>query len=332
MPRSGALLAVAIALALASSGSSWGGSDSSATAIASGGGDSCALLAGHGLECWGFNAFGELGDGTTRNRTRPVAVSGLSSGVRAVALGANHSCALLRGGRAKCWGNNYNGELGNGTTKERHIPVAVSRLASGARAISPGTYFTCGLGSGGRVECWGANDSGQLGDGTTTDRHTPVAVSGLARGFKSIGAGDGHACALGSGGVECWGSNGSGQLGDGSNTDSSIPVAVSGLVGVQAIAVGGAHNCVLGSGGGVECWGANDSGRLGDGTTTDRDTPVAVSGLQSGVRAIAAGESHTCALLGSGGVVCWGENFDGALGDGTTKDRLTPVRVKGLGR
>jgi len=301
-------------------------------AITAGYAHTCALTSGGGVKCWGRNDYGQLGDGTTTERHTPVNVSGLASGVSAIATGMYHTCALTSGGGVKCWGDNEDGQLGDGTTTDRHTPVNVSGLASGVSAIAGGYEHTCALTSGGGAKCWGRNYWGQLGDGTTTDRHTPVNVSGLASGVSGIAGGYEHTCALTSGGgVKCWGWNSSGQLGDGTTTDHHTPVNVSGLAsGVSAITAGGLHTCARTAGGGVKCWGNNEYGQMGDGTTTTRLTPVSVSGLASGVSAIDAGDSHTCARTASGGVKCWGYNFDGELGDGTTIDRHTPVNVSGL--
>jgi len=306
---------------------------SGVTAVAGGISHTCALTSGGGVVCWGWNASGQLGDGTTTQRLTPGAVSGLSSGVTAVAAGNSHTCALTSGGGVSCWGYNGWGSLGDGTTANRLTPVAVSGLSSGVTAVAAGQLHTCAVTSVGAVSCWGLNTYGQLGDNTTTQRLTPVAVIGLSSGVAAVAAGASHTCALTSGGaVWCWGNNNVGQLGDNTTTERRTPGAVSGLSsGVTAVAAGNSHTCALTSGGGVFCWGYNGSGSLGDGTTTQRLTPVAVSGLASGVTAIAAGDHHTCALTSGGAVWCWGNNFNGPLGDGTTTSRLTPVIVRAPG-
>jgi alpha-tubulin suppressor-like RCC1 family protein len=303
-----------------------------AKAIAAGGIHTCALTSAGAVQCWGDNRSGQLGDGTSAERHSPVTVSGLGSGVAAIATGGIHSCGLTSAGGVKCWGDNRSGQLGDGTTSARHTPVGVSGLSSGVTAIAAGGFHTCALTSAGGVKCWGDNRSGQLGDGTMTEHTTPVPVSGLSSGVVAISAGDYHTCALTTAhAVKCWGYNFLGQLGNGTIADSSVPVAVSGLAGgVAAIAAGGLHSCALTSAGAVRCWGDNRSGQLGDGTTTERHTPVAVSGLASGVAAIAAGGDHSCARMNTSVVECWGENGSGQLGDGTTTERHTPVVVSGL--
>ncbi|WP_310566672.1 hypothetical protein [Hydrogenophaga sp.] len=299
--------------------------------ISAGYSHTCALTSAGGVKCWGGNFVGQLGDGSTTNSPVPVAVSGLGSGVGAIAVGDAYTCALTEVGAVKCWGYNWAGQLGDGSTTNSPVPVTVSGLDSGVVAVSAGARHACALTSADAVQCWGHNDQGQLGDGSTTQSLVPVAVSGLDSGVVAVSAGFRHACALTSvGGVKCWGNNGAGQLGDGSTTNSPVPVAVSGLgSGVRAIAAGSSHTCALTSAGAVKCWGNNYYGQLGDGSTTRSLVPVAVSGLDGGVIAIAADDSHTCAHT-STGAQCWGENFDGKLGDGSTTNSPVPVAVSGL--
>ena len=305
----------------------------SVTTVGGGYYHTCVLTTAGGVQCWGNNHSGEVGDGTTTERSTPTAVSGLGSGVAAIGVGWYHACAVTTGGALWCWGYNDYGQLGDGTSTSRLTPVAVSGLGSGVAAIAAGGYHTCALTTGGAVWCWGYNDDGELGDGTTTQRLTPVAVSGLTSGVTAIAAGGWLTCALTTGGaVRCWGYNGNNELGDGTTTNRLTPSTVSGLTsGVAAITAGADHGCALAASGAVRCWGGNWNAQLGDGTTTNRSTPTAVSGLGSGVAALAAGGDHTCALTTGGGAWCWGGNWNGELGDGTTSWRSTPVAVSGLG-
>jgi alpha-tubulin suppressor-like RCC1 family protein len=199
----------------------------------------------------------------------------------------------------------------------------------GVTAIAAGWYHTVALKNDGTVWAWGYNVFRQLGDGTTTDRTTPVPVNGLSD-VRAIAAGGNHTLALRSDGtVWAWGLNGNGQLGDGSPGLRTTLVQVGGLSGVTAIAAGGYHSLALKSDGTVGAWGLNLDGQLGDGTTTDHYTPVQVSGL-SGVTAIATSLNHNLALQSDGSVRAWGYNQFGQLGDGTTAQRSAPVQVSGL--
>ena len=228
--------------------------------------------------------------------------------VASVAAGYLHTCALTTGGRVLCWGGNEDGELGDGTTVDWLTPGQVSGLASGVAALTVGTRHSCVLTTGGGVLCWGDNEVGQLGDGTTTNRLTPTPVSGLGSGVAAISAGEWHTCALTTaGGVVCWGLNINGELGDGTTTNRLTPTPVIGLdSGIAALSGGSLHTCALTTGGGVLCWGDNFDGQLGDGTTTTRSTPGLVNGLGSGVAAVWAGGYHTCVVTTGGGALCWG--------------------------
>jgi len=247
---------------------------------------------------------------------------------KSIGLG-DHSCLVLDSGGVKCWGSG--GALGNNTVSNSSVPVSVSDLSSGVVAIANGTYHSCVVLDSGGVKCWGFNANGQLGDGTTTNRLTPVSVSGLSSGVRAISAGERHTCALlNSGEVKCWGLNSFGQIGDNSTTTQVSATTVNGLSsGVASISLGNFSSCAVLTNGSAKCWGYNSSGQLGNGSTTNSSVPVNVSGLSSGVRLIAPGSSHTCAILDSGGVRCWGDGTNGALGNGGGSS-TTPVSVSGL--
>lgn len=299
-------------------------------AVTAGERHTCALLTSGELRCWGGNSLGQLGLGWPLWRTAPVDSPVLINTAQVVA-GETHACAVTASGEARCWGNNDVGQLGDGTNIARSEPTPVQGLSSGISQVATYSGHTCALTMTGGVKCWGNNEFGQLGNGTTVSSSTPVDVVGLQTSVLSLAVGRSHTCALlTNGGVKCWGYNGVGQLGDGTAISRSTPVDVLGLTsGAVAIATGGQHTCAVTSEGAVKCWGWNRDGQVGDGTTVNRNSPVAVSGLSSNVSAVAAGASHTCALLASGQARCWGSNENGQLGDGTTTRRLTPVAVAG---
>ena len=291
----------------------------------------CAVTTSGGVRCWGRNADGQLGNGTTTDSSIPVNVAGLSSGVLAVSSGADDSCALTMAGGVQCWGV----RVGTGVAGAKSaVPVTPLGLGSGVRAVSVGWDVSCALMQDATVRCWGSNSRGQLGDGGATQvQYAPATVPGLT-GVVAVSAGGVHVCALLEGGtVKCWGYNAYGQVGNGSMDAAGVfqPTDVVGLSNVTAIEAGGYHSCAITSSGGAVCWGQDQSGQLGDGANQNSATPVAVSGLSSGVASLAGGEYHTCAITTSGGAMCWGANVNGALGDGTTNNSSVPIDVPGQG-
>jgi len=249
-------------------------------AVSAGGTFTCALTTAGGVRCWGAGSLGQLGDGQLTASSVPVTPTGLTAGIASISVGAQHACALTTGGGVKCWGWNNYGETGDqsGVTTTP-TPIDVSGLPTNVVNVSVGGFHSCVVTSTGDALCWGQNQVGQLGDGTTVNRATPAPVSGLS-GVTSLTGGTYHTCAIASGAAYCWGSNNSGQVGDGTATDRWLPVPVVGLSsGVVQISGGRFHTCSVDSVGRAKCWGNNLWGQIGDGTTTFRYTPVGVSGL-----------------------------------------------------
>lgn len=314
------------------------GISSGTTAIAAGGFHACARDSTGAVKCWGSRSVGSVGDGvisSTPQRT-PVPVQGLATAVAQIGAGLSQTCVVTSSGGAKCWGGNSSSQIGDNTIISRATPVDVVTLTSGAAAISGGNSHTCAVTTAGGVKCWGANDQGQLGNGTTSFSlpNAPVDVTGLSSGVVAVSVNGSSACALlgSNGGVKCWGYNGSGQLGDGTTTASSTPIDVVGLSsGVAALGVGFDFTCALLTVGTVKCWGDNTYGQLGQGgTITSSLTPIDTLPLGGVVTKLGAGGSHACVVLSAGMLKCWGQNAAGQMGDGTLANRPAPIIPVGL--
>jgi alpha-tubulin suppressor-like RCC1 family protein len=287
----------------------------------------CALSSAGTVSCWGWNSSGQLGIGSTTDHLTPTAVIGLTDVIALKSNGSSTTCALKSNGTVSCWGSNVYGAIGDGavSSNNRTLPSNVPNLSE-VISLAKGVLHTCALQDDGAMKCWGRNDAGQLGDGTTANRSLATPVLGITDAV-SASAGFAHTCVLRANGtVSCWGSNEYGQLGNGSLTDQLTPTAVPGLTGVVAIELGSFHSCALKADATVVCWGDNGSGQLADGTTINRSTPTVVSGLAS-VAALTAGSGHTCALKTNGTMFCWGGNANGGLGDSSliSKTTVTPV-------
>lgn len=317
------------------------------THISVGANHSCAIRSG-GVVCWGANTAGQLGDGTTTRRSSAVTVrhadSSSLAGQRLVAVGDAHSCALANDGTVRCWGANTRGELGDGTHRTSRAPVSVQKETgaplTGVIALSAGSAHTCAVLSGGNVWCWGNASNGATGSPRPADNGAVQVktATGVLAGITQIAAGAQYTCAIaGQNGVWCWGNNSTGQLGDGTTTQRAVAVPVrSGattLKNATAIAVSrGSHSCVVLVTGGIMCWGANQDGQLGDGTMVQRTSAVAVKSTTATtigpVREIVTGIAHTCARTSGGAVWCWGRNTSGQLGISKTSVRESATRSR----
>lgn len=298
------------------------------TQIALGAAHSCLVRASGAVECWGGNAWGQLGDGTTTPHAAPARVVGLPGGAALVAVGGAHTCARRLQGDVWCWGRNDEGQLGDGALVDRPSP-APTRLSEPIEDLVAGRASTCALSAQGRVWCWGANGEGQLARpaGSAVSGATPQAVA-AASGAEGLALSSDHACALMPGGrALCWGGNAFGQAGPGPSVQR-VPTFVPELVGAQALALGRFHSCALRATGAVACWGAGGSGQLG-GEPAFRARPADVPGL-AGVVELVAGGSHGCARRADGAVLCWGAGGAGQLGDGSLASRGEPAVVPGV--
>lgn len=298
----------------------------------------CALTTQGLVYCWGLNNTGQLGNGTTTNSLQPTQVSGLSA-VTQIAVGggdgAGHSCALLSTGQVRCWGTNgYNqvsagGWSYYGQNPNALVPVVVNNLPA-AKYIALGGWHSCAiLANSTYTQCWGYGGEYQLGYGGN-GIGGPAQMQGY--GFTKIALGNRHTCGIVSTTIYCLGYNGYGQLGNG-NTNIQSNYVVPGSTSQLSLGLANT-TCVIGSDlKSAYCWGANGAGQLGDGTTITRTVPVQVQGLAGSPFVISTGgyedgtKSHTCAVLGSGSVQCWGYNSYGQLGNGGTTDSSSPQTV-----
>lgn len=312
------------------------GMDGAAT-VNSGGAHSCAIGTNHvGLWCWGNNKNGQLGDGSTQRHLTPITVQGTAGvTVDAVGLGDKHTCAAI-GGKAKCWGDNTHGQLGDNSTNASPLPITVQGPTN-VVGIAAGMAHSCAfssLNAGGNVWCWGANDTGQLGIGSTEEKHTAQQIPGLSN-VTTLIAGDAHICAIiNNDTVSCWGDNMSGQLGNGTaglEIISMSPTAIANFSGITHISAGWQHTCARDANNQGWCWGRNDFGQLGvDFPNWDPTLPHLVPNLPT-ILAISAGEFHNCGLTITGMVWCWGSDSGGQIsGTRSFSNPLPAQQITGL--
>lgn len=297
----------------------------------------CARKPDLGVKCWGDDSRGQLGAGTSSDGgifATPQAVTGVTDAIR-IASGKNHTCVVRSSGKVSCWGDNQDGQLGNGQTNARSATPVDAIGITDAKAVACGASFSCALRSGGGVVCWGNGLGGQLGNGSKQLQPSPSAVSSLGDAV-AISAGESHACAVKSDGkVSCWGDGVNGQLGNGDQLERTVPTAVPSLDGIAVVAAGSRSTCAAKSTGAVYCWGANEIGQLGSGAAnpTPNPSPTVVNGVDA--IALWAGSNHACAVKRGGAVACWGAGFQGQIGDGQPRATATtptpsPAAVSGV--
>lgn len=303
-------------------------------AIVAGNSHTCVLETDGAVKCWGNNGSGQLGDGTTTSRSQPLRVTNLGGPAAAISAGSNHTCALLASGVVRCWGANYSYQLGTGSNSPgTYLTPVTANVGSGTVVqVAAGGSHTCVLLETGGVRCWGSNGNGELGLGLVGDPNPqPQTPTGLSSGVDRIAVRNGSSCArLDTGSLRCWGPNDYGQVGTGSVSvrESSARQVISLTTSVIDFGVSGYRSCAVANAR-LLCWGFVGSDRIGnDLAGSSVLAPAPVWGLLSGVTKVATGGS-TCVLI-DGGVMCWGENYAGQLGDGATIYRSRPVAVIGL--
>ena len=294
--------------------------------ISAGFNHTCGLTTGNEIVCWGSNSTGQLGDGTTQPRTAPVRINTTAS-FGLVRTGRDHTCALSKSKTVFCWGSNTDGQLGDGTLQRRNSPIDVDDIPGQVTDLTVGRDHTCALTGNGEAWCWGRNEFGQLGDGTSTSRNKPTRVKYDGQ-FVSISAGGSHTCAVTtSNEAWCWGRNNMGQLGFSGAASSPTPHAVTSAAQFSTITAGLTFTCARGKDASAWCWGLNGVGQLGDGTTSSHMVPTQVKGLPTRLLSLNAGSGHACAVNDRSEVWCWGSNVDGQIGRVDREGSPVPVRI-----
>ncbi len=305
--------------------------------VALGAQHTCARKTDNTVKCWGDNSHSQTATVGAADGGLVVAPAAVAvTDALHIAAGQYHTCVVRKSGKVSCWGENLDGQLGNGDASGGRSATPVDAVGiTDAKGIACGASFSCALRTGGGVACWGNGLGGQLGNGTKQLQPSPGPVSMLADAV-AISAGESHVCAVKTDGkVVCWGDNVNGQLGTGDQLERTTPTAITSLDSMALVAAGARASCAAKKAGGVFCWGANEVGQLGSGAAnpTPNPSPTAVSNVDA--VALSAGRDHACAVRRGGAVACWGAGFLGQIGDGQPRAMAatptpTPAAVSGI--
>jgi alpha-tubulin suppressor-like RCC1 family protein len=303
-------------------------------AVSSGQDHSSAITETGKLYTWGWNQYGQLGDGTTTNKSTPTLIDAFNGEkIVAVSLGASHSSAITETGKLYIWGYNYYGQLGDGTTTNISTPTLIDSFGGEkVVAVSLGYYHSSAITETGKLYTWGLNNYGRLGDGTTTQRNTPTLIDAFGgEKIVSVSLGTHHSSAITeTGKLYTWGYNYYGQLGDGTTTQRNTPTLIDAFGGekIVSVSLGGYHSSAITETGKLYTWGYNNNGELGDGTTTSRTTPTLIDSFGGEkIVAVSLGRNHSSAITETGKLYIWGYNGYGQLGIGTTDSDPHPTPI-----
>jgi len=289
--------------------------------IAANGDHSCAIRDDNSLWCWGSNATGQIGNGSTENALIPTLIASDTAWDK-ISLGTDHSCGIKNNGSLWCWGDNSHSQLGDEETTASHIPKLIS--SEGWSEVSLGNQFSCAINTDNSLWCWGSNNSNQVGNGLTIDASIPTAIA-IDSSWNSISSGDAHSCAIKTdNSLWCWGNSDFGQatLNVNAKTPTQEPSESSWL----NVAANGNHSCAVKNDHSLWCWGFNSQGQLGNSTTTQQTIPTPVVADSNWID-LSLGLDHSCAIRDNGSLWCWGNNIQSQLGDGSIINSTTPKLI-----